>query len=342
MTDRPLVSIGIVTYNSAPHIEACLGSVRRQSFAPLEVLVVDNHSSDESVERVEGSETPLRLLKNERNRGFAAAHNQAIRSSHGEHYLALNPDIIMRPNFVEEMVKAIELDSGVGSVSGKLLRPTVGCGPSVLDSTGIYMTPNLRHLDRGSGQEDRGQYDQAEYVFGASGAAALYRRRMLEDVAIDGEYFDEDFFAYREDADLAWRAQLLGWRAVYTPRALATHERRVLPERRASLPNDINMHSVKNRFLLRIKNQTLTELFALLPPALVRDLQVLCYVALFERSSLPGLVFVARSLRKTWSKRRQIMARRRVASRDMLRWFRRRPVSFALERLEELAPITTR
>ncbi|MGH9337434.1 MAG: glycosyltransferase family 2 protein, partial [Vicinamibacteria bacterium] len=206
----------------------------------------------------------------------------------------------------------------------------------------IYMTPNLRHLDRGSGQEDRGQYDRGEYVFGASGAAALYRRRMLEDVAVDGEYFDEDFFAYREDADLAWRAQLLGWRAVYTPLAVATHARRVVPERRASLPKEINMHSVKNRFLLRIKNQTLTEFFALLPPSLFRDLQVFGYVALFERSSLPGLVFVARRLRKTWSKRRQIMARRRVSSRDMLRWFRRQPVAFELERFEDLAPVTTR
>ena len=81
-----------------------------------------------------------------------------------------------------------------------------------LDSTGIYFTPSLRHFDRGSGEPDRGAYEHFQYVFGVTGAVALYRRAMIEDVSICGEFFDNDFFAYREDADLAWRAQLLGWK----------------------------------------------------------------------------------------------------------------------------------
>ena len=113
-----------------------------------------------------------------------------------------------------------------------------------------------RHPDRGTGEPVRDQFNRLQYVFGASGAAALYRRPMLEEVSLGGEYFDEDFFTYREDADLAWRAQLLGWKALYVPHAVASHERKVLPERRRSLPDVFNMHSVKNRFLLRIKNQT--------------------------------------------------------------------------------------
>ena len=95
-----------------------------------------------------------------------------------------------------------------------------------------------------------------EYVFGASAAAALYRRAMIDDVAVDGDFFDPDFFAYREDADVAWRAQLLGWRCIYTPAAVAYHVRTVTPANRRSLPPVINMHSVKNRFLMRIKNAT--------------------------------------------------------------------------------------
>ena len=326
MSVRPLVSVVVVTYNSGEDIARCLDSIGRQNHEPLEVLVIDNDSRDRTEDVVRRYEERIRFVKNTKNVGFAAAHNQGIRLTTGGLYLALNPDVELTPSFIEEMVNAMGADPQVGSVTGKLLRFTSKNGVPLIDSTGIYMTPSMRHLDRGSGQPDRGQYDRLQYVFGASGAAALYRRQMLEALAIDGEYFDEDFFAYREDADLAWRAQLLGWKALYTPRAVACHERRVLPERRGSLPATINMHSVKNRFLLRIKNQTLLEGIVLLLPSLWRDLQVVGYVLLFERTSLPGLTFVARHRDRFLSKRREIQSRRKVPSWQMLRWFRRGPV----------------
>jgi len=328
MSTRPLVSVVVVSFNSERDIARCLESVSRQTYSPLDVLVIDNDSSDGTEETVRGWATRVRFVRNSSNIGFAAAHNQGIRLSAGAYYLALNPDVEMTPAFVEELVKAMEVDPRVGSVSGKLLRFATVNGAPLIDSTGIYMTPSIRHLDRGSGKSDRGQYDRLQYVFGASGAAPLYRRRMLEAVSIDGECFDEDFFAYREDADLAWRAQLLGWRALYTPHAVARHERKVLPERRHSLPDVINMHSAKNRFLLRIKNQTPLELVALLLPSLWRDLQVIGYVFLCERSSLPGLVFVARHFGRFRCKRRRIMSERRATGWQMLRWFRRHPVAY--------------
>lgn len=338
--NRPLVSIVVVTYDSGPVIDACLESLRRQTYSPLEILVIDNHSKDESVEHVRKSRIALRLLESSENHGFAAAHNRGIRSTRGEYYLALNPDVMMEPSYVEELVRAIDGDPTVGSVTGKLLRPKKEEGASLIDSTGIYMTPSLRHLDRGSGEADRGQYDRPQYVFGVSGAAALYRRRMLEEAAVDGECFDEDFFTYREDADLAWRAQLLGWRALYTPRAVAFHERRVLPERRKSLPAEINMHSVKNRFLLRIKNQTLIEFVALGAPSLARDVLVIGYVLLRERESIKGLTFVARHFTRIWAKRRRIMAQRSTPAREMLRWFHYRPVAFDCQAAErDIAPV---
>jgi GT2 family glycosyltransferase len=322
------VSIVIVTYDSGRFIDSCLESIASQTYAPMEILVIDNGSSDDSVERVRKSGIAHRLIENKDNRGFAAAHNQGIRSSVGEYYLALNPDVVAKTDFVGNLVAAMESGPTVGSVTGKLIRPQKDEGAAIIDSTGIYMTPSLRHLDRGSGERDIGQYEEPQYVFGVSGAAALYRRQMLEEIVVGREYFDEDFFSYREDADLAWRAQLLGWKAIYVPTAVATHERRVLPERRKSLPPDINMHSVKNRFLLRIKNQTLLEFVVLLLPSLARDLQVIGYVVLAERSSLPGLFFVLSHFSRIWSKRRHIMARRLAGSGRMLRWFRYRPVAF--------------
>jgi GT2 family glycosyltransferase len=144
---------------------------------------------------------------------------------------------------------------------------------------------------------------------------------MLEDVAVLGECFDEDFFAYREDADLAWRARLLGWTCRYEPGAVATHVRRVTPERRAALPPDVNRWSVRNRFLLRIKNQTPWHAIRFLLPTLLRDLQVVGFVLLREWSSLGGLADVVRLLPRTLRKRREIMARRRADERVMASWF---------------------
>jgi GT2 family glycosyltransferase len=142
-----------------------------------------------------------------------------------------------------------EANPYIGTVCGKLLRWKPGQEPErtqVIDSTGIYFLRNLRHLDRGEGEINSGQYDRPEYVMGATGAAALYRRKMVEDVSVEGEYFDEDFFAYREDADVAWRVQLLGWSCLYTPAAVAWDVRRVTL-RRASMSYPISSTAIRSR-----------------------------------------------------------------------------------------------
>jgi GT2 family glycosyltransferase len=183
------------------------------------------------------------------------------------------------------------------------------------------MTRNLRHLDRGSRNPDEGQYDRAEYVFGGTGAACLYSRRMIEEISINGEFFDSDFFAYREDADVAWRAQLLGWKCLYTPLAIAYHVRSVLPSNRNSVPAVLNMHSVKNRWLLRIKNMTAGVYRRYWFPITMRDAIVIGGCLLRERTSLRAFWLVLRTLRSTLAKRRTIMQRRRVADDQMVGWF---------------------
>ena len=182
--------------------------------------------------------------------------------------LTLNPDVLLLPNFIQALVDAGQFDSHIGTVCGKLLTMSAHFEipeKPVVDSTGIYFNPMLRHLDRGSQEVDNGHYLQYEYVFGATAAAALYRRAMIDDISLDGEFFDSDFFVYREDADVAWRAQLMGWKCMYAPYARGYHVRKVLPGNRRALPPEINMHSVKNRFLMRIKNISAGSL----PPQLV-------------------------------------------------------------------------
>jgi GT2 family glycosyltransferase len=313
----PLVSIGVVTWNSARDLVPCLDAVRAQRHQPLELLVGDNASADDTRALLESHTTPGERRYFPANLGFSAAHNALIRESRGAYYVTLNPDVVLDAGFVGALVEALEAAPRAGSATGKLRRAEP---PGVIDSTGIVMHRSQRHFDRGADEIDRGQYDAPAAVFGVSGAAGCYRRAMLDAVAIDGEVFDEDFFAYREDADLAWRAQLLGWDAIYVPAATATHVRRVTPERRGSLPPAINRYGVRNRFLLRLKNQTLGHAVRFAVPGLARDAQVVGYVLAREWSSLPGLADVVRLLPRTLRKRRAIMARR-APGRTLDGWF---------------------
>jgi len=315
------VTVGIVSWNSARVIEACIASVRAQTYAAITLRVADNASTDETRKLLERLTKPGERQYFAENRGFSAAHNVLIASTNDAFYLALNPDVVLQPDFIARLIDAMGRQPRAGSATGKLLRFGETNGLAIIDSTGILMLPSQRHLDRGADREDRNQFALREEVFGASGAAALYRREMLEDTRVAGEYFDEDFFAYREDADLAWRAQLLGWSCLYVPEAVARHGRRVTPERRAALPPEINYYSVRNRFLLRLKNQTAGHAMRFLVPALARDLQVIGYVLLRERQSIGALRDVIRLWPRTWAKRRTIMARKRRPTREMIRWF---------------------
>jgi GT2 family glycosyltransferase len=145
---------------------------------------------------------------------------------------------------------------------------------------------------------------------------------MIDDVSIGGDFFDPDFFAYREDADVAWRAQLLGWRCIYTPAAVGWHVRSVVPGERRTITPSINMHSVKNRFLMRIKNATPGLYRHCWLPMTARDLVVAAGCLLVEPQSLPAFWQVAKCWSTMWERRREIMKRRRVSDRDLVRWFR--------------------
>jgi GT2 family glycosyltransferase len=326
-----LVSVAIVTFNSARYIRQCLEFVLAQDYQPLEVVAVDNASSDETADILRSFENRVRVVCNLGNKGFAGGQNQAIALCRGDWVLALNPDVRLRPDFVSKLVAAGETERSVGTVCGKLLSMSDDFRipeKPMIDSTGIFFTPNLRHFDRGSKEPDEGRYNSSEYVFGATGAAALYRRNMIDDVAIDGEFFDADFFAYREDADLAWRAQLLGWKCLYVPEAVAYHVRHVLPTNRRSVSAAINMHSVKNRFLMRINNLSGPQYLRHFLAISWRDLLVLGGCLFRERSSLRAFAIVFKNFRKAWRKRRVISARRRASEEYMARWFSPQPVSF--------------
>jgi GT2 family glycosyltransferase len=299
-----LVSVALITWNSAPWLRRCLDGIARQTHRDIELIAVDNASSDESASIISGAT----LIRNETNRGFSAAVNQAIAVAKGELVQLVNPDAFLEPDYIARLITAFDA-ADVGMATGKLVRAD-GTG---IDSTGIRMTRTGRHLDINE--------DISGEVFGVSGAAAMYRMSFLNDVAINGEIFDEDFYVYREDADIAWRGRLLGWRAMCVPSAVAYHVRRVTPERRRELPPDINMHSLKNRFLLRLKNEGAYLALRNAPFELARDMVAVGAALTIERTSLPAFGWLWRNRRRILAKRRAIQSRRRVSDRDLARWF---------------------
>ncbi len=318
----------LVTWNSSAVLPACLTALTDAHPGPAGLVVVDNASTDGSayiVEReVDRRRMAVMLIRNGRNAGFSAAVNQAIAASHHPFILLLNPDVRVLPETVERLHGALAgAPSDVAGVGGKLLRATGNelAPTNLIDSTGMVMTRNGRHLDRGAGEPDRGQYDRPGGVFGLTGALALYRRDVLERSRIDGEVLDEDFFAFREDADLAWRLRGFGYRLLYEPSAVAYHRRSVTPERRRDLPAAVNYDSVKNRFLLRIHHADAGWLARYGMQSYLRDLLVLGACLTVERSSLPALAWVVRNLPRHLRRRRTILRRRAVASAALRAWF---------------------
>ncbi len=326
--------VSLVTWNSSAWLERCLASIRDQTL-PARIRVFDNGSQD-------GSAAIARRLADEvlespANLGFCRGHNLNLKAdSRWRLALLLNPDTRLHPRCLELLAEALARCPQAGMAGGRIFRMD-GKGEEirhrglpVLDSTGIYFTPTLRHFDRDNGRPEREAAGGPEEVFGITGAALLCSREFVEDVSLGGEFLDEAFFAYREDADLAWRGRLLGWRAVYQPDAVMWHARRVLPRGRRQLPPAVNYHSLKNRFLMRIKNLDPEVRRRCLPFYLLRDLGIYAYVGTFERSSLPALTEVRRLRPRMEEKRRLIQMRRRVPGTEIAQWFAFSPVSLPL------------
>lgn len=343
------VAICLVTYDSADDLDGCFAAIAAQDHRPLEVVVVDCASADDSVGAARRGELPVEIPKTiaplAENRGFAGGMNEALRRTDAPYVLTLNADARPAPDFVRRLVERAERPAfdehgaalEVGAVTGRLMRPPGADGAARLDACGMYLVAAWRHLDRGSGEVDRGQYDAAERVFGGTGAATLWRRAALDDVAfVDAgfaaerfsapreEIFAEPFHSFREDAELCFRLQERGWEVLYEPAAVAEHRRSVLPERRRDLPAFVNLQSLKNRYLLRAWHQTPRNALRLLIPSLLRDLAALAWVLAVERTSLPAYGWLWRRRRDILARRAALAARRTAPPEAVERWFRHR------------------
>lgn len=303
------VSVCIVTYNSAEDIGECLDAVMEQSQPIQSIVVIDNASSDRSVLLVKerlSKEVPIVLVENKRNNGFAGGQNQAIEATDTDYVLVLNPDVVLHTDYISELVKAMERDSCAGSATGLLVRKD---DPSIVDSTGLQMGLNRHAIDRGAG-EQADSWQKAGTVFGASGAAALYSRKMIEHIKLENEFFDERFFAYKEDVDVAWRAQLLGWSAYYVPAARAVHARGWQQGGRRFISLFVRQHSYVNQLFMLVKNeQPGWHWFKLLPILFMREAMKLAYILVKERDLIGSWRILIKHMPEMRRKRKELRSK---------------------------------
>lgn len=324
------VSVIIVNRNGGRYLPECLAALDAQELPPGEVLIIDNASTDDSLDviaafRAQRATPPhaapkLRVLQNTDNIGFGCANNQGIRATSGDHVLLLNADVVLAPHFLSHLVAVMRRHAAAGLAVGKLLNYA---DRRRIDSAGLVIRKNRRAYDRGQGDIDTGQYDDEREVFGASGAACLCRRAMLEDIRYADEYFDALFFAYKGDVDLSWRARLCGWTCRYTPDAVGWHHRTWGVGKRRDIPRRVRRHSLKNRYLMLLKNECPQTLLPGLFHILGFELLSLLFILFREPYLFAAFYDVARLLPATLKKRRHIqrMAARRQQCARLRPWF---------------------
>jgi GT2 family glycosyltransferase len=278
---------------------------------PDEIVVVDNASSDDTA-RVAG-ESGARVVRLEERASYCAAMNAGIAACTGDAVALLQADTFVTPGYLAAGLAALAAP-GVGSVAPRLVR-TLGPEPrqrtEQLDTAGMVVDRRRKNGLVGHGTAAAAWSEPAE-VFGADGAAALYRRETLAECAIDGEVFDPDLERWASDADVAWRARVLGWACAYEPAALVHHVRTYSPSTRETMSVAARRMQFRNRYLMIAKNDSARELARDLPRVARYEALAFGHVLLRERELLGAYAEAWRRLPAARRRRRDIQARRRA------------------------------
>jgi GT2 family glycosyltransferase len=331
-------ALHVLTHNSAAQLDDCLACLLAQDYPHATLTIIDNASTDDTLARLAPWRARgVRVVAFARNHFYARAHNELIAEADADVIFTINPDVLLAPGFVSAVMAVFARAPGIGSVNGKLLllaegefAAAIAAAPAPddapLDSAGLMIFRSRRPWLRGNRRPARESCTTAGPIFGADGACAAYRRAMLEDIALDTpggrEYFDNDFVMYREDVDLAWRAQLFGWDSWYEPAALGRHVRSFhLGRDRRGMSPFLRRHSVKNGWALLVKHEEPATLLRALPFVLPYQAKILAGLLTIEASSLGALGDFVRLLPRFRAKRAQILARRRRTARELARWF---------------------
>jgi GT2 family glycosyltransferase len=334
-TEEPLVSVIILAYNGEKFIEDCLKSVCKQIYKNLEIIVIDNNSSDRTVEIAENfkrNDSRIEIVRNLANLEFTGGNNMGMNRSKGKFVLCINQDIELNEDFLKKELDIFKGDRKIGVVQAKLLDRK-----GFIDTVGIDALKNRRFVDRGQRERDNGQYERGEEIFGFNGAAPFFRKECLDDIKILGErgyeFYDSDFLAYKDDIDLSWRIRLYGWKIFYCPVAIAYVDRSSMvgPEKKAKYMQiagirrkqnfRVRYNSFKNQRLMQIKNELPGLFFQHLPWILPKEIASWLYVIFLEPKTWPAIIELFKQTPSAWRKRKIIMKNKRVGAEEMKIWF---------------------
>jgi GT2 family glycosyltransferase len=310
--ERFPVCVIIPNWNGIAFLPACLESLRAQTHADFRTIVVDNGSSDDSVALVEKDFPEVSVIRLGENRGFGAAMNIAFREAHSDHLACLNNDTEVDPAWLRELVSCLERHPRAAAASSKMLALNER---GRIDDCGDILTPYFRAYARGRGEQDSGQYNEEEQVFGASGGASLWRAEVVRELGC----FDEDLFAYYEDVDLSFRARLAGYECWYAPKAVVYHAGGGTSRRQAS--EFTYYHAVRNRWSMIVKNGPAPLLWRSSPRIFFAEMLSLAK-AVTERKTILTLKAyrdILRSLPAWIRRRREVLRTRSIGSRELRR-----------------------
>lgn len=327
------------------YLPEVLKSIFDQTYKDFSVLVVDNGSTDGTIDFLRADYPQVAVLKNQRNLGFAGAHNQGVKfvfslcernnlELEKNYTLITNPDIILTPDFLEKITASADAHPDGASFGGKLLKifqdDTVSCPTKIIDSAGLKIFKNRRMAERGAGEEDGGQYDKGEEVFGVSAAIALFRLSSVKNAEIKNEYFDSRYFSYKEDVDLAWRLRLFGWKSFYAGNAVAYHYRGAYGSETRSLKTAIrerkvkkgmiNYYSTANHLFTILKNDFGINFLKDFPRIFFYEFLKFWYILFLETKNLGAYLYFVKNFFKVCAARKDIMSRVKIGKEEMRKW----------------------
>lgn len=340
---KPSVSVNLIVYNGEKYVRQCVEHVKKQDYSNIKFRIFNNASTDKTLEIAKEVWQEVEVINFPKNYGLGGGFNRSLYCTDSKYVLGLCVDVLMDENFILRAVEIMEQKPDVGVLQAKILRfdYETNLKTNIIDTTGLEIYKSYRVVNRGHGEKDEGQYDNAGEIFCYEGAVPFFRQEALEDVKMlkskkgskyPHEYLDEDFVWYADELDLGWRMRMRGWKNWYDPSIIAWHDRQTTHSLSGSRRNFIKQRKkvsslkrkldFRNQRLAFIKNEFCVNILLHALRILKRELFLFVYFLIWEQSSLLAYWEILKILPKMLKKRIVIIHNRKTSAKDIRKFFK--------------------
>lgn len=302
--------ISIVTWNSEKYLRECVKACLAQTESDYRVVIVDNNSTDGTRTIIEEFGDRVSTILSPVNTGFSGGHNLTFKNFLAEYYCVLNPDVFLDAEYIANSIGFLDKNSAYGGIIGKVFQCIYKDGEfekvNIIDTCGLGVKKSYHFFAVDNGAIDEPERKINRDIFGVDGMCPIYRRTMLDSIQVNGEYFDEFFFAYCEDQDLSWRARNKGWKFAFVPAAKAYHVRTWKPATlsgRKQINKNVRKMALRNHYLMLVRNLDSVDFIKASPFIFWRMIKIVGYCLLFERFTLRAYVETAANFKKYYKMR---------------------------------------